>query len=74
MSYHFRKDLVLENVAGAYIIVALRSAWDEYPFAIHVSSYTAHIWKSLEEGKEGEEVINSLITKFSISEEKATKL
>lgn len=74
MGYKFRDDIVLECVCGAYIIVALRPAWKEYPFAIKISSRSAYIWRGLESGKSESEIVKGLTDRYPVTSEWAEKL
>ena len=71
MSYKLREDVVLEHVCGANILVALRSAWDEYPFAMQISDSSALLWEMISSGTDREEIESHLIEKLGISTDKA---
>ena len=74
MNHHIRKDIVLEKVSGVYVLVALRSAWKECPFAMQTIPVYAEIWKQLGDGKTDEEIIRHLILVRGFSKERAEKI
>ena len=73
MTYKLRDDIVLENVCGANILVALRSAWDEHPFAIQISRSSALIWRCVKNCISKEIVIQKLCDEMHYSKETAEK-
>ena len=66
-----RKDVVLEQVCGCYILVALRPAWKEYPFAMQISGSSALLWRCVRDGKSKEETLSLLEKKYGQSPERA---
>ena len=74
MTYKLREDIILENVAGIDILVALRPAWGECPFAVQVAPSMARIWEWIREGLTEEEVTGRLITERGFPEEKAGRM
>ncbi len=71
MVYKLRKDVVLAHVCGAHILVTLRPAWGEYPFAMQISPVSAFLWESFEKGASREEIESGLQESFCMRPEKA---
>jgi len=74
MKYHVRKDIVLEKVSGIYVLVALRSAWKECPFAMQTIPVYAEIWEKLNKNESSEKIIDYLMNIRGFSEERASKI
>lgn len=74
MTYKLRNDIILEYVAGVYMLVALRTAWEDCPFAIQIAPSMAFIWKWIKEGLSDKELIARLVEERGFSDEKATKI
>ena len=55
-----REDVVLEKVDGIYVLVALRSAWKDCPFAVPTIPVYAEIWNLLKAGASEQEVVSHL--------------
>lgn len=71
MAYKLRADVVLEHICGAHILVALRTAWGEYPFAMQISPVSAFIWECFEKECSRDEIESGLQVKFLMDTEKA---
>ena len=71
MSYSLRKDVVLEKTDGVYVLIALRSAWKDCPFALTVIPVYAEIWSQLQEGKTEEDILQALAASHGFAYERA---
>ena len=71
MTLKLRNDVVLEKIAGSYLLVALRSAWGVCPFAIQISPFAACIWKGILDGLSEDEIIDFLCREKSMDQERA---
>ena len=74
MTYKLRDDIILEHVAGIDILVALRPAWEECPFAVQVAPSMACLWNWIREGLPEEELMKRLMEERGFPEEKAGRL
>ena len=74
MTYKLRDDIKLERVAGVYILVALRTAWEECPFAVQVAPTMASLWNWINEGLSEEELVDRLTLEEGFTEEKAQRI
>lgn len=74
MAVKLRDDIVLEEVCGVNVLVALRSAWGVCPFAIKVGPTAAFFWRSLREGKNEEEMLAERQKTLGIDMEKLRRL
>lgn len=71
MSYRLRDDVVLEKVSGINMLISLRSAWGECPFALQIATVSANVWNYMKAGLSSEEIIEKLMTEDGYSREKA---
>lgn len=71
--HRLREDVVLEEICGAHILVALRSAWGQFPFAMQISGKSAMMWKSVREGLPEEVILDRLQTQYGLTRENAEK-
>ena len=69
-----RDDIVLKKIDSVYALIALKSAWEDCPFAIQIAPYAAIIWKDIKHNKKKEEIIDDLMTSKGFNREKAEKL
>ena len=74
MTYKLKDNVLLEHVARTYMLVALRSAWGECPFAVQIAPSMAYVWKWLKEGFSKKAVIARLVSERGFSEVKARKI
>lgn len=73
MKYKLRDDIVLEKISNIYIFVALRSAWDECPFAVQAAPSLAYIWNLMKKGYEQKEIIYLLVSEKEMNQAQAQK-
>ena len=73
MTYKLRDDIVLETIGGFYVLVALRSAWKECPFAMQLSPTTAAFWKAVKAGEKEDEIIKKVSASRGIDEKHVAK-
>lgn len=69
-----RNDIVVHQVDGIWLLIALRSAWGECPFAVPASPVHVEMWNSVKAGKSEEEILGELQGSRGFSEEKARKV
>ena len=73
MKYKLRDDIILEKIDNFYILVALRSAWKECPFAMQTIPPLAYIWEKTKDGKTEYEIIEGLKTDKNMDQKLAEK-
>ena len=73
MKYHFREDVVLEQVGGIYMLIALRTAWGECPFAVQIAPVSACFWRGIKEGKDSEEIIERAAAERNLQKERVSR-
>ena len=66
-----RNDVVLEKIDGVWLLIALRSAWKECPFAMPTVPVYADIWKAIKAGRKETDIIDMLQQERGYSKEKA---
>ena len=69
-----RDDIVLKRIDGVYVLIALKSAWDDCPFAIQIAPFAALIWQNMKSGRTESEIINELMEVKGFDKEKSEKL
>ena len=74
MARRLRDDVILEKVSGIHLLVSLRTAWGESPFAIQIAAVSAEIWKLMKEGKDDETIISFLTGTRGYSQKKAEEI
>ena len=73
MKYKLRDDVILEKIDNIYILVALRSAWKECPFAMQTAPSLAYIWEMIKQGKTEEDIIEGLKADKNMDQKLAEK-
>ncbi len=73
MSYTFRPDFALVHVAGAHLLVTLRSGWGKYPMVMEIADVSARIWECVESGLSKEETLDTIMKELSLTCESAEK-
>lgn len=74
MSRRLRDDVILEKVSGIHLLVSLRTAWGESPFALQIAPVSADIWTRMKEGMDDESIIAFLMESYGYTREKAEKM
>lgn len=72
--YTQHPDLVLTQVCGEYLLVALRPAFDDCPYVNRLSPVEADYWLLLSEGKDLDEIASICAKKMNIDPRKARLL
>ena len=73
MKYRLRRDVLLENVAGINVLIALRTAWDECPFGLQISPQTAFLWNCFKDEMSEKDILQTLISTYHYEPEIAEK-
>jgi hypothetical protein len=68
-----KNGLVLREVAGNFIVVAVGEAVKEFNGLINLNSTGAFLWGILEKGAEEEDLVKALLDEYEIDEETAKK-
>ena len=68
-----KKGLILKEVAGSYIVVAVGSAVKTLNGIITLNKTGAFLWKELESDKTEQELIDALLSRFDVQPETAKK-
>lgn len=68
-----KKGLILKEVAGSYIVVAVGSAVKTLNGIITLNKTGAFLWKELESDKSEQELIDALLSRFDVQPETAKK-
>ena len=74
MARRLRDDVILEKVSGIHLLVSLRTAWGESPFALQIASVSADIWKLMKDGADDEAIVAFLTENKGYSREKAEEI
>ncbi len=73
MRYKLRDDVVLEQVAGEYVLVALRPAWDEVAFARSIPKRHVYMLQCLEKGFSDEEMLQGIELNQQLTRERTLR-
>lgn len=74
MARRLRDDVILEKVSGIHLLVSLRTAWGESPFALQIAPISADIWKLMKDGSDDETIIKFLTDTKGYSRAKAEQM
>ena len=68
-----KKNFILREVAGTYIVVAVGEAVKNFKSIINLNGTGAFLWKKLENGATEEELVKEIISEYQVEEEVAKK-
>jgi hypothetical protein len=68
-----KKNFILREVAGTYIVVAVGEAVKNFKSIINLNGTGAFLWKKLEIGATEEELVKDIISEYQVEEEVAKK-
>lgn len=68
-----KKNFILREVAGTYIVVAVGEAVKNFKSIINLNKTGAFLWKKLELGATEEELVKEIISEYEVEEEIAKK-
>ncbi|MBQ7340419.1 MAG: PqqD family protein [Clostridia bacterium] len=68
-----KKNFILREVAGTYLVVAVGDAVKDFNKAINLNSTGAFLWKQLQVDLTEEELIGKLLEEYEIDRETAKK-
>ena len=68
-----KKNFILREVAGTYIVVAVGEAVKNFKSIINLNKTGAFLWKKLELGATEEELVKDIISEYEVEEEIAKK-
>lgn len=68
-----KKNFILREVAGTFLVVAVGDAVKEFNKAINLNSTGAFLWKQLENEVSEEELIDKLLDEYEIDRETAQR-
>lgn len=66
--------MILEKVSGIYLLVALRSAWGDCPFALIIAPVSACIWQCMKDGMDDAAIREIIIMRYQFSEKKVENI
>ncbi len=61
-----KKGLILREVAGSYIVVAVGNMAKNFNSIINLNESSALLWKELEKGAEKDDLIEVLLSKYQV--------
>ena len=68
-----KKNFILREVAGTFLVVAVGDAVKEFNKAINLNSTGAFLWKQLENEVSEQELIDKLLDEYEIDRETAQR-
>lgn len=72
--YKLRDDICVAEVDNIYLFIALRSAWDECPFAVQAAPVLVYIFNLLRSGYSDDEIIIKLIKEKKYTQERSERI
>ena len=66
-----KEGLVLREVAGSHIVVAVGAAAKTFNGIINLNPTSALLWKALEKGATEQELVNALLAEYEVEEQTA---
>ena len=70
MKYRFHEGIVYTKVSNVHLLIATRSAWDQFPSIKQISALHGVFCKGIDMGMTDEEVINAIILPRKMTREK----
>lgn len=67
MKYRMHDGIVYTQICNVHMLVATRSAWDQFPAVKEVSALQGCFCKGIEEGLDEEELVNAINLPKNIS-------
>ena len=64
-----KEGLILREVAGNYIVVAVGDAVKSFNGVINLNETGAFLWKNLAEGKEQNQLVEALLEEYEVDKE-----
>ena len=64
-----KEGLILREVAGNYIVVAVGDAVKSFNGVINLNETGAFLWKKLAEGKEENQLVEALLEEYEVDKE-----
>lgn len=66
-----KDSYILREVAGMYVVIATGNEALDFSNVITINELGAFIWKKIEEGKNQEEIVQDILSEYSIDKETA---
>lgn len=63
-----KKDFILKQIAGSYVVVPVRQQAVDFSGIIKLSETGAFLWKLLENGADREELVKKLLDEYLVDE------
>lgn len=67
-----KEDLILREVAGSYVVVAVGKAAAEFNAMITLNETGAFLWKALEKGATEDSLTEALLDEYEVDKETAS--
>lgn len=66
-------DFVIQEVAGSFIAVAIGAGSENFKGMIRLNNTAKHIFESIQQGKNQQEIVQSMLEDFDVTEQEAQK-
>ena len=67
------QEFILRNFAGETVLIPLANKNDTFDGIISLNETSEFIWKQIENGKEHDEIVESLLNEYEVDKEKASQ-
>lgn len=66
-------DFVIQEVAGSFIAVAIGTGSENFKGMIRLNNTAKHIFEFIQQGKNPQEIVQSILENFEVTEQQAQK-
>ena len=73
MKYKIRDGIVLKNVCGEWLLIAVGKAAEHCLYVRHINDSMAWYWQLIEQGMETDQIVNKALENFEASEDTIRK-
>ncbi len=68
-----RPGVVLTEIAGEYVIIAVKALMDTCPYVMQINESSAFLWKRLESGADLDELVSAVSEEFELDDPDAAR-
>ena len=69
MKYKIRDGIVLKNICGEWLLIAVGEAAEQCLYVRHINDTMAWYWQLIEKGLDTDQIVNTALNSFEASEE-----
>lgn len=69
MKYKIRDGIILKNICGEWLLIAVGEAAEHCLYVRHINETMAWYWQLIEKGLDTEQIVNTALEKYDVPEE-----